>query len=461
MRKLFIVLAFLIVTGANAQNELSNFSATGRGGVVNTFATDYQAIGINPANLGIEGSAFVSFSIAEIGAGVSSQSLTRKQLAKFISGVDDPMTQQEKQEYAAAFNNENALNTNVDATSFAISVKLPQVGGFSFSHRYRLAGHMGLNQTFAEILFLGQNAPIYQNFDPTNAPKVSDVFDNTKLQLSWLSEFNLAYGRTLSETIGSGLYGGVGYKYIRGIGILDLVIEDGTVRAYSALSPAFNVDYGNLTSLPTFNYQGDKSGLAAVGSGHGFDIGLAFNINEKTKAGLSVTDLGFMEWEGNLITAFDQPLQLVTSNGISTFNLFEQIPQFTGSGDESLLSYEAEQKRRTKLPARLRTGVGIKLAEKFEGGLDVTFPLNDVAGNLPGVFIGAGIDFKPVPVVRISTGFTGGAGHGFNVPLGFTLVTPVYEAGIATRDITGFIVKENPYFSFAFGFLRFKIHRAV
>ena len=35
-----------------AQNELSNFTATGRGGVVNTFATDYQAIGINPRQPG-------------------------------------------------------------------------------------------------------------------------------------------------------------------------------------------------------------------------------------------------------------------------------------------------------------------------------------------------------------------------------------------------------------------------
>lgn len=461
MRNILIVIALFFITNLQAQNELSNFSATGRGGVVNTFATDYQAIGINPANLGIPGNTFVSFSIAEIGAGVSSQSLTRKQLAKFLSGVNEPMTQQEKLEFAAAFNNENALNANVDATSFAISVKLPTEGGFAFSHRYRLAGHIGLNQTFAEILFLGQNAPIYKNFDILNPPNVSEVFDKTKLQLSWLSEFNLAYGRTLVETLGNGLYGGVGYKYIKGIGILDLVIEDGTVRAYSSLSPAFNVNYGNLTSLPTFNYQGDKSGLAAVGTGHGFDIGLAIDINEKTKAGLSVTDLGFMEWEGNLITAFDQPLQLVTSNGISTFNLFEQIPQFTGSGDESLLSYEAEQKRKTKLPARLRAGAGLKLGEKFEGGLDVTLPLNDVAGNIPGAFVGAGIDFKPVPVVRISTGLTGGAGHGFNIPLGFTLVTPIYEAGIATRDITGFIVKENPYFSFAFGFLRFKIPKGV
>ncbi|RZK27943.1 MAG: hypothetical protein EOO63_12310, partial [Hymenobacter sp.] len=46
---------------ALAQNELSNFSATGRGGVINTFATGYQVLGVNPANLGREGGPRVAF----------------------------------------------------------------------------------------------------------------------------------------------------------------------------------------------------------------------------------------------------------------------------------------------------------------------------------------------------------------------------------------------------------------
>ena len=54
-----------------AQNELSNFSATGRGGVVNSFAEGYQAIGVNPANLGRNGQATVSFTVGEVGVGVA------------------------------------------------------------------------------------------------------------------------------------------------------------------------------------------------------------------------------------------------------------------------------------------------------------------------------------------------------------------------------------------------------
>jgi len=46
-----VVLLILISTLALGQGEGSVFSSTGRG-VSTTFATDYQSLGINPANLG-------------------------------------------------------------------------------------------------------------------------------------------------------------------------------------------------------------------------------------------------------------------------------------------------------------------------------------------------------------------------------------------------------------------------
>ena len=52
---------------------------------------------------------------------------------------------------------------------------------------------------------------------------------------------------------------------------------------------------------------------------------------------------------------------------------------------------------------------------------------------------------------------SGGAGYGTSLPLGFTVVSPVWEAGISTRDITGYFNEKSPYYSVALGFLRFKI----
>ena len=50
-----------------------------------------------------------------------------------------------------------------------------------------------------------------------------------------------------------------------------------------------------------------------------------------------------------------------------------------------------------------------------------------------------------------------GAGYGTGVPLGITLVTPVWEAGISSRDVTGYFSEKSPYYSLGLGFLRFKI----
>ena len=70
--------------------------------------------------------------------------------------------------------------------------------------------------------------------------------------------------------------------------------------------------------------------------------------------------------------------------------------------------------------------------------------------------MGAGLDFKPVRWLRLSSGLSGGAGYGLSLPLGVSFLTPVYEAGISTRDVSGYFSEKSPYASLAAGFLRFR-----
>jgi hypothetical protein len=105
-------------------------------------------------------------------------------------------------------------------------------------------------------------------------------------------------------------------------------------------------------------------------------------------------------------------------------------------------------------------GGGVRISEYFEAGLDVTMPLNKVAGNLTSPFVGAGLDYKPAHWVRLSTGVSGCAGYNFSLPLGVTFVTPIWEAGLSTRDVTGYFTENSPYVSAALGFLRFKIGKS-
>ncbi|WP_019949187.1 DUF5723 family protein [Hymenobacter aerophilus] len=440
-----------------AQNELSNFTATGRGGVATTFASDFQAIGINPANLGRRGGALVAFTVGEAGAGVSSQALTRQQLRKFVFDTNEALTPAQKQEFARAFTSDNVANFSADATTLGLSVQLPVIGGVAVSHRLRTAGHVGLNQNAAEIAFLGREAPIYQATAAGNVPLVSEVLAGTNLQLTALSEFNVAWGTRVLDLPLLQLSAGAGYRYIQGVGIIDIRVEPGDLRAYSSLSPLFDVNYGSVTTNPSFNLK-TGAGLRPVGQGHGFDVGLAAEVGKAVRLGLAVTDLGQMTWTGNLLTATDQKLKKLKSEGIGSYNFIKEAAEIFATGTDSLFEYQAGQERRANLPTKLRAGAGVRLSEYFEAGLDVTLPLNDVAGNLTAPFVGAGLDFKPTRWLRLSSGLSGGAGYGrLSVPLGLTISTSFYEAGVSTRDVVGLVASENPYLSAAAGFLRFRL----
>ncbi|GAB3635759.1 hypothetical protein GCM10027422_13490 [Hymenobacter arcticus] len=461
-------LGLLATVPALAQNELSNFSATGRGGVVNTFALDYQALGINPANLGRQGTSLISFTVGEVGAGVGSQSLTNSQFKKLLFHANDALSAAERTSLVANLNSQNALNINADATAFGLAVTLPPgLGGLAVSVRQRLSGHVALNQNSADIIVNGQQAAIVQQYydfagNPRGGtpPLLSAALDGTQLQLALTNEFNIGYGVEVLDIPGViRLTAGVGYRYIQGIGVADVRIGGGSLSAYSSLSPVFDINYGSLASSPSFNYQ-SGSKLQPVGHGNGFDLGLAAEVGKVIRLGASVTDLGSMTWTGNVVTATDQSLTFPQYSGLATYDVVQNIVNQFGASGKTLFTYQTAQKRRADLPTKLRLGGGVRISELFEAGLDVTVPLNKVAGNLPTTFIGAGLDFKPVRWVRLSTGVSGGAGYKLSVPLGVTFVTPVWEAGISTRSVAGYFADNNPYASVALGFLRFKIGKS-
>ena len=452
-----------------AQNELSNFTATGRGGVINTLAQDYQAIGINPANLGRPGEATVAFTIGEGGAGLASRTLSKTLLKHILFDGSQNIGPAEKAALVNGFEGENALNLNADVTTLGFAVSLPNgLGGLAFSNRQRVGAHLALNHNAADVLVNGRDARSIQQYYPTDPvtgqptgtglppPLISTFLDGTSIQLAWTSEYNVSYGVRVLDKVGFKLSAGAGYRYIQGIGIADIQVANGNLSAYTALSPIFKVDYGKLASNPQFNFE-TGSGLHPVGHGHGYDLGLAAEIGKVLRVGAALTDLGSMSWTGNVVTAADQKLQATTSTGIQTYNVLKELANQFDTNQTNLFTYAAAKERTAALPAKLRLGAGIRISSLFEAGLDFTAPLNKVAGNLRSSFLGLGLDFKPTRWLRLSSGVSGGAGYGTSLPLGFTVVSPVWEAGISTRDITGYFNEKSPYYSVALGFLRFKI----
>ncbi|GAB3650573.1 DUF5723 family protein [Hymenobacter agri] len=455
---------------ARAQNELSNFSATGRGGVINTFASDYQAIGINPANLGRNPNFRVAFTVGEVGAGVGSQSLTKTTFKNLLFNSSQSLSPADRTMLVNQLTGDNVLNLNIDTNLLGLAVTLPSgLGGIAFSSRQRVAGHLALNRNTADIIVNGQNADIIRQYYPTpntsgnptptnpNAPLISTVLDGTSIQAAVTNEFNVAYGVEIVENTGFHLSLGAGYRYIQGIGIADVRSSGGALTAYTSLSPIFDVNYGALASnTANFNYEAG-SGLKPVGHGNGFDVGLAAEVGKIVRVGASVTDLGSMTWTGNVLEASDQKLQQVSSTGVQSYDVLNEIARQFDADNRNLFTYETARERTSALPTKLRLGGGVRISKLFEAGLDVTMPLNKVAGNLTAPFVGVGFDARPLSWLKLSSGFSGGAGYGKSLPVGITLVTSVWEAGISTRDVVGLFSESSPYSSVALGVLRFKI----
>ncbi|HET9505151.1 MAG TPA: DUF5723 family protein, partial [Hymenobacter sp.] len=290
-------------------------------------------------------------------------------------------------------------------------------------------------------------------------PQLSAALDGTAIQLAVTNEYNVAYGvQVLSVPGVVRLTAGVGYRYIQGLGVADARFGGGSgFTAYTALSPVFGFSYSpSLQSNPNFNYQ-NNGDLQPVGTGNGFDLGVAAELGKVVRVSASVTELGSMNWKGNVLTVNDQQLRYPQYDGTQDYNVVQGLIDQFADDNKSLFTYQPAREYKASLPAKLRLGGGVRLSEYFEAGLDVTVPLNKVAGNLTSTFVGAGLDFKPVRWLRLSSGVSGGAGYRASLPVGFTLVTPVWEAGFSTRDITGYFSEKTPYVSAALGVLRFKI----
>ena len=136
--------------------------------------------------------------------------------------------------------------------------------------------------------------------------RVSAALQGTNIQAAVTSEYNISYGLPVVNKDLFKLTAGVGYRYISGIGIADIRINDGEFFGYTSLSPVFKIDYGNLATDPNFNPV-SGSGLKSVGSGHGFDVGLAAEVGKGLRLSAAVTEMGSMTWDGNVLTAQDQP----------------------------------------------------------------------------------------------------------------------------------------------------------
>ncbi|MCB9235416.1 MAG: hypothetical protein H6581_27420 [Bacteroidia bacterium] len=469
-----LFLFLILLQFAPAQVELSNFTATGRGGVGVTMMGDYQTLGINAANLGFykfDESGVLpykkfSLGIAEGVYSTYSSALERPELYQQFFKIENLVNPKnldaaEKKEAAQLFA-DNGLQMNLDVLPLGVALQPNEdVGGFSLNWRERMAFSVDLNQDMAGILFQGFNYTDY--FDSTavvngdtlgyaSLPKTfGQLFSGSQINWNWYREIGFGYGRKIIRNDKLAIYGGVGIKYLQGLAYLNVNANDEQLNAFSAITPGLGVNYG----VPTPS-QVTGNSFNPVGSGLGFEAGVTVVLFQKLKLGASATDLGYINWTGNVYSANDTIFNGLGSAGLNSYNVLSEIDDITG--DKGLFTWSGETKVAQQTPAKFRMGASYDFGKIFSLGADAVIPLNNAPGNLKNPFIAIGGDLKPLPWFRFSSGMMFGGGTNFNIPLGvyFTGKDNLFEVGVASRDAVTWFVKRTPMLSLGVGLLRFK-----
>ncbi len=481
---LFFTLSGLL---QNVHAQLNTpFTAVGRGGAATTFATDYQAIGINPANLGLKKSfrdPRVTFGFFEPNIRFFSSSLSLTEQLQSNQPLLSPEkvspifeSIEEKREAVAKYANEQH-GFDADITLFGLGVNLGRFGGIAYKVSDRIAQTVSLNELTTSILFLGHNSPYFKfvqlntgailpsgdltdeqrnkvitGFTPeAEALNYGEIMNGSSLRMIWYRTNNISYGCKLIDTYNFDLHLGAGVRRINGMMLANLSADENRFsNAIFAFSPSFSLDLGQDSSVvkspnfqdfqSQFNLLGLYTSPQPVGRGRGYDVGLNMVIKKNLSIGVALTEIGSVTWDANTFKINDGTLAQVTGPGYNTYNLMAFNPGFLGfGGTKTPLGLTGAARFTVDLPTTLRVGVSYEFFKTAHIGLDVMLPQNEAPGALPKPYYALGGDLKPNRILRVSAGLSTGGNQGsiINFPFGvfYESFKKTVELGVATSDL--------------------------
>lgn len=461
MRKVLLLASLLLATGLSAQIDMGIPTATGKGGASTAILRNWDAIGINPSNLGWKENYTLSVGVLNFGITAQSDAFQSKTLRDALIHPGDTFSLADKQFYAKTFDSPNALNLQAHLNFGAASVYFPKIGGFAIGLRDRSFAHVGLNKNAADLLFNGQNAAFLQD-TATYHKTLGQLFDSTNISFLHYRELNIAYGRRIyhgGTEDANGipaiqLYAGVGFKYLWGFTSIDGKAENGVMSGHASISTDYNVNY---SAINNFTPQNTSLLFNANGTGVAFDFGASMIVKNKWRFGAALTDVGSITFKNNQLLTTDTTMTPPdsTNNGINSWNMSNAGFAF---GNNGLFNYGPGPDFKTTLPSRLRLGMGF-YTEKFEAGLDVVVPVANKDLNLTQPYFALGAEYNILGWVKVSAGVSGNSDMGWSVPFGVVAgVGGVVEIGVATGDVLTFVDKsKNPYLSVAVFALRFNM----
>ncbi len=411
-----------------------------------------DALGINPANLALDDRLPFTLALPQVGIRISSQLINLDAYNKYFTGVPDPqnpnkripyvLTDQDKRDLLDMFPDNGSTRADAEVTALGMSIQLGRIGSLGFALTDHIGTRIDLPKQYLKAFLFG--------FDSSGS---NYNFNGTSASAWWWREMNFSYANKLPWTLPflTNTHFGVGLKIIRGYGAMitdhyngslanivdpvghqvqlqaafDFLTKRSGADIFTADSGKKGPDFKNMKPFPD-----------PAGRGTGFDIGLNGQIGEKLQFGISITDIGSITWDQNLMETYGSYNAVLTD----VFDSTQQANLKNGFRGANRTGGSFK----TPLPTTLRVGLAFQTKDMpvlhyLPGNMlmevDYNQGLNNSLGNSTTPRISVGTEWRLIPVLPLRTGITLGGGDQFRWSFGFGLDIWAMSIDAGTENI--------------------------
>jgi hypothetical protein len=448
----------------------SDARTVGLGKTYTALANGIFSVGRNPANLMLDSNLNCELSsvlpFPNMNVRFGTDFITIKDYNYFFGGVDDGsgktigryLTASDKAKLNSIFEGGGNVIGNATVNYFSFSIKInDKIGAFAFN----MGDVIGSNFNFPEQL-------VTLGLEGNQIGKVYN-FNDAKFVAWWLRNYSLTYSRSIPELeqdIFENISAGLTLKLIHGFayiasekvetslstGAYNQIAANGNAEFFSAFSEDFNVKY-DFDSTKTKKDADVSPFPSPAGTGFGVDFGLSARLDDIWTFGISITDIGSINWTENA-ARYSSNTAFVLKDITDKDEVDSLKDALTGKG-------EYVNEISTSLPTALHLGAAFQLDKYLKGNfpgkmlivLDYNQGFNDQPLNSTKPRFSFGAEWKPmdwIPYLR--TGFSFGGADTFGWAFGLGIDASVLELHFATPDFQYlFIPNEAKRISLAIG----------
>ncbi len=336
------------------------------------------------------------------------------------------------------------------ATILSVILNTKNTGTFGVSLDERSTGNFTPSRDFLELGLYGNQVK-----------RTYDLSEN-EVNAYWIRELNISYAKNFkiknNNTFDEVSFG-VSVKPQFGLYYLNTQSND--LSVYTDDSNAVHSSgevrflYAGLTDNNDFKYSAGNAGF-----GFGFDAGLNFRLKNISKngfinIGLSITDVGYINWNKNTNTYYNDGSYIITD--ITSKEQTDSLKDIIKSTKTPVPSFT------TGLPPVLRLGASYKITDRVRGkdslknekatiAVDYIQGLSENLGGSTVPLVGIGGEFNVSKVISPRAGFTFGGLQKFAFSIGLGINAGPVIIDIGTNNISSiFTPNSTSKFSAGFG----------